>query len=1502
MPWTCKEATRPDTALFSAEVASWVSCIRVLQEPYFDAHKVVMFRLSIPKSEQFVMQLRLPKTWMDLPIDHDLFPQCYMQHGSSPTTLREWGARVENMVDSAYRQSQCTFSEDPQMSTKSLAKQYRGRCQPQQPRKVPRKLLLKQGRTRDFNPDVEVYHFATAAQVKQVRRLRNLVTKLQKCHNQWVPQHAMEPLMNEWNAILRAKGFGRHFAQWCQEQPELGPPSLGLPTLEYAHTLLQLVTHTCQSQLAEDAKCNRAKIKYDRYLDKIHAGHRKAFQAMRRDYTEPLSELSHGITEEALVVQENQYVRAYVANSTAFVKDAPVKIDQQVGRIVDIDDHSLLVTLPDGVDQLEGEVPIVQECNLFNTTHLFDAMTDYWQNYWMVPDPDRELPDSFRAFLSYLQQAPNFEVEVKNPTLWIQAIKAQKANSARGIDGISSAELKTLPDKAIEDLATILGNMSVFPDWFMLALTIPLPKKSGVIGAGQIRPITIFSQLYRTWSRVVSQQILSRFADLMPVSITGFLKHRGPMDASVQFAYFLEKATRTGDVFSGITLDLVKCFNTICRKAAGQVMLKLGLPETIVHTWAKSLDNMQRRWLVHGQVGPLVNTNNGCPEGDSMSIVAMIALAYLWLCNVEYTATGARATCYADNWGWAVDDAASHQPMLELTSEFTQSTRMIMDWSKTWTWATTKEVGLEVQQLVRDFHPYDEVSHVNSAMDLGCQHTYRGSPKLGQFADRLSKAKSQLTRMQQMPHDCQVKTHLVMGGAYPTAFYGVELVPLGSQQIQQMRPGVANAILGYNSSRNSTIAIACLPRLLDPQLFILARVLSTARRFLRSMTDHERNEFYQMVTEHSARHVDCNGPAGCFAYYLSMMGWSLDSMGQVWVTDTIGLPLLTTGKKVWRRWLDFAWQTDLIEQHTKRHILHGLIINTDATRAVLDKFSATQQQQLVNELSGAFQTAHQKAKWAHDADNTCSFCDAPDSRFHRVHECNAFAHIRLPYSDMLHAYLNADSLVHELPVVLRHRDHELLQMMTYQHVEAQLTNAVRENINAYIANGNIPQFYTDGSLLFPELPSARYGAYSLVWDLCTSDDTRRSEARGWKQTGLMPATLQVLTVARVQGNQTIYRAELSAVVILCEHVRQAVVWIDSQSVLDVIEVCHNTASISQLPDCEEMDLVIRMWTALRQGTYQFFKIRAHQDPALHLDLLDCYRSLGNAQADLAATTAAKTMYPAEAQVLHQRAMETRQEMTHLQQLFHLHLELHAARILQEQQDMGGESHGLEHTHVRDQLQILQQWTVVDPLPPVVCRVDWTRHSVLGPTLSGLFAAWARALIWPTEQAEIDQDPGVTFMEMAVSFSLFAGIYLPVKRDRTQGQTFLFLPATTEEAIAQDIRLNELGIMVSYLMHQFNQLCKPPIFPPYRHAGCKSLYRIGAKQQSKGIVKRPVMPHQDRVMKLLEDIARKAGSQLPQQQITLPVTAPVDQLRNELQDSWSVRQERVKRHVQGLRPL
>ena len=131
------------------------------------------------------------------------------------------------------------------------------------------------------------------------------------------------------------------------------------------------------------------------------------------------------------------------------------------------------------------------------------------------------------------------------------------------------------------------------PMWFMQALTTPVPKVAEIPQVHQLRPVTILPQLYRLWSRVVCRQLLRRLSDFMPPSLPGLLVGRGPLDAAMRQQFWLERAHHLQQHFAGLSLDLVKCFNTIHRGRVEQLLARLQIPEPIRKRWALSQQGLQ---------------------------------------------------------------------------------------------------------------------------------------------------------------------------------------------------------------------------------------------------------------------------------------------------------------------------------------------------------------------------------------------------------------------------------------------------------------------------------------------------------------------------------------------------------------------------------------------------------------------------------------------------------------------------------------------------------------------------------------------------------------------------------------------------------------------------------------------------------------------------------------------------------------------------------------------
>lgn len=95
--------------------------------------------------------------------------------------------------------------------------------------------------------------------------------------------------------------------------------------------------------------------------------------------------------------------------------------------------------------------------------------------------------------------------------------------------------------------------------------------------------------------------------------------------------------------------------------------------------------------------------------------------------------------------------------------------------------------------------------------------------------------------------------------------------------------------------------------------------------------------------------------------------------------------------------------------------------------------------------------------------------------------------------------------------------------------------------------------YTDGSCLDPRYAATRRAAFAVVVDLCDSDEQRCQHAMQYLATGRTPESLQPLAMSRVTCEQTVPRAELSALEIATGFDVELQVYSDSQYALGVVD-------------------------------------------------------------------------------------------------------------------------------------------------------------------------------------------------------------------------------------------------------------------------------------------------------------------------------------------------------------
>ena len=142
--------------------------------------------------------------------------------------------------------------------------------------------------------------------------------------------------------------------------------------------------------------------------------------------------------------------------------------------------------------------------------------------------------------------------------------------------------------------------------------------------------------------------------------------------------------------------------------------------------------------------------------------------------------------------------------------------------------------------------------------------------------------------------------------------------------------------------------------------------------------------------------------------------------------------------------------------------------------------------------------------------------------------------------------------------------------------------------------GHMLRFFT-GSCLHLASINTRFSSFSIVVDLANDDEERIMFARQFKHSHIMPPTLQFLNACRTPGTQHIHRAELAAVVYLCERFFNTVIYSDSAVTLYVVQRCLDAEHFRILHDLDHLDLVHRLWCAMHVGHRVFTRCKPMQN-------------------------------------------------------------------------------------------------------------------------------------------------------------------------------------------------------------------------------------------------------------------------------------------------------------------
>ena len=941
--------------------------------------------------------------------------------------------------------------------------------------------------------------------------------------------------------------------------------------------------------------------------------------------------------------------------------------------------------------------------------------------------------------------------------------------------------------------------------------------------------------LYRLWSKIASTIILQRFSTTFPSSITGFLPSRKAQTFLYNLQFQIEVALKDGsnESWGGLTLDLVKCFNTLQHTPCVKILRRLGVPEVFITFWIQSIQRMQRFWLIRNEMIASSTPNCGFPEGDCMSIVAMLAVSRLWvqLIQVDHLLPHS----FADNWSWVTNNHLLHRQTMEKTLQLARAIHLTIDWEKTWIWGTSK-IHTQTLQKVRSDLLNDNVQlqTVQHARELGHIIHYQLLPYRGTQKERHSQAITRLRKLAKQNWPIDDLAHIAQSACLTKALYGIETYACGEKYFQQLRTTLAAVLVGPYANTNPYIAVMCASSYVkDPELIAIQQAIKATRDFhYATDREHEKCFFFHSATS-TAQPAQVIGPAGALKFYLAKLGWQIDKQGFIHIDAYITLHILDASLEIIHQAAELAWLQNLTTMaYTKKGQQNGPPINRFLTLRLLESFPNQDRKMILREIAGSRMDEHQKSTFVPENEGTCLCCGQPDSVEHRVLLCDATEHVRTGFSEVVDHLKEYDTIHTHLPVIFMHPDWEFDRFLHF--------NATLPDIPVKPSQSKQISLYTDGSCQFPDLYS-RWTSFAVVQPIV--DDQDILEHMHLPVPEIAEKCFKIIAVSQGKGPQTIPRAELQALITAFQYDPSSRVVTDSAYALDALRKVSQVEQISQLNMLPNFDLL--------QELHQLFsshvplhaeKIKAHEK-FYSESIQTTLDRIGNAVADYAANLSCKSLAEPLVTWRKTRCLEDQTMLRLRRSHYVMLLALIAERT--RQQNSNEEKSEMLTTPVMKQTSLdqltglhLEQFQQYN-FPPNGREVALASRFGQQPSL--LVMKYLSLLKWPHETEKEPVPIGISWLELYFNFQVVTGATIPVNvASRGEDERLVWMDEQqvfTVDSFPYHRYVQYFRFCVEHLQKFSTQR----LWPDVSRRKTKSLHLLGASGFRQGLIVRPQLP-------------------------------------------------------------
>ena len=1123
---TCKGSTRHTFGVGNSELCRFAKRAWVDHEFDMDAHAVQLFSFDLPSYNIMLWKWLLPNSMDHCTVDHvSLVHQAgqeadQLQHQVSQCVavqdmngaLSLWSRNCENLL----AQHSLTQEGCPPVS-----KRFLGRAQQVSPVKraltAPR---FKQGRMNDFCVGTLANSLEVRQVQKQARRMQALV-RTRSCPFFGPIQNAK--CAELWAAIRRSSGFRPDFPRWMFS--ELGI-DVYLPI--EGDDLSRISDHVFAyaNQLAR-ARWKAKKTEFTAEVEESWKakGGRLPFGLLREKPLPPVTDLKICLDVKLAPQRWSPVGKAWIQvnNCNDFEKDDILYNGQLQVRVMDKKDNYLQVNRLLSRREAAG---LTKTFTTANPEIWCPHFLDKWAEYWKRDDGDTDVPsDEFLHLLP--QQVP----QSLGPLCWEQwsrALKSAKSSSMRGTDSWSVTELKRLPQSVVEVLLSIFNAVedgNQWPEqlthWKLIVL-----RKSGTVDVDWtiLRPISVAGMLYRIWARMRTAQFLAHCATFKRPMVSPTLSTRAVwcfIADKIDFEFAQNRK------ICGVVLDIIKCYNAIHRRTLFNAMKRLGFCPRVLRARATALTQMARSALVSGFSYGQASSCTGIPEGDPLSNAGMFCLSFWYSCFARQQAENSLAITYADNWECLFGHVSQLISFLPELERFLEALRLPVNPGKCWSWSMDPDQR-KALRAVRWCG--DKLPVKLQAKELGADLAYCLKKAARVRNSRIQVAHQRLLRLSGVPGSRPQKQRLLLGGIWPQGLHAAETATVPRSVFKRLRTQTSVALnMARKGSNPFLVCLLACPKIVDPQFVLLCNRILLLRQVLRELPT-----FKPMFTELLvADHGRYKGPTRIMVRTLGLLGWNLrggavfaDHMGRVF--HLFLSPFKQICSLLGSSWADFVCVQ--IDHRKSLENVEG--IDLQLTKA-MPGLLPSEKGLVLCQQTGAFFT--EDARKHCGGSGQCPKCDQPDSKQHRLENCEFVRHVREAFPSLMTRWPTLPDSTKYFSLIPELEDYRQWQkcLMDIPFPEVVRSPVLDQQI-----------VYTDGSCLFPRWEHLRVASYAAI---CARSDGSFDIV----SQGLLPT-----------GFHNAYRAEIFGLAVAVRTYTRVIVSLDCKGVVHTAQ-----ALVDQLKRC-----------------------------------------------------------------------------------------------------------------------------------------------------------------------------------------------------------------------------------------------------------------------------------------------------------------------------------------------